>query len=463
MTIPNERPPASPPEAADPAAGKLTRRQIVTKTAGLGVAVAAAPLFAPSSLAATLRTAASARAAKGKVVIGGFQDGGLTSFKKVIVPLFQRETGIKIEFVEDDYSSFFEKAFQDGLTKAGQFDIYIMDDPWIPQYAAAPVLQNLSKLGFKPDADYMKPFLDLGWWPPKSGPRLPDFASDTPQLYALPFVGDMQSLTYRKDVFGTAPKTWTDFVAQARRKAQPPQTYGTVFRGVKGNPIVASWFPVFRSQGGRIFDDRWKVLLNTPASKRATEFFVHTLKSIAPPGVVAYDSQEEGAAILGGKALSIIQYSGNALLSTDPKSTKLVGKLAFGTVPRGPGGSIAQIGIFISGISVSAPNPENAVTFQKWFVTKKAQLALARAGSLPVKRSAFLDPQANKRNPLLRTILAQLNAGAEARPRTPDWAKVEDIIGTELNRALAAGTVGDHMDRATAQATAYLKKQGYYK
>jgi len=436
----------------------LTRRAFVAKAGAVGAALGVSP-----ALATTAKAAYRVRRAKGKVVIGAFVDGGLVPFKNKIIPLFEKDTGIKIECLQDDYSTFFEKAFNDGISKAGQFDIYVMDDPWIPQYAAAPVLQNLTKLGFKPDSDYMKPFLDLGWWPPKSGPRLPQFKHTTPALYALPFVGDMQSLTYRTDAFGHAPKTWTELVAVARKKMHPPKSYGYVFRGVKGNPIVASWFPVFMSQGGKIFDNKWKVLFNNAAGKRATEFFVHTLKSLAPPGVVEYDSDQEGAAILGGKALSIVQYSGNAIKSDDPKQSKEVGKLAFGTVPRGPGGSIAQIGIFISGISVSAPNVQNAVTFQKWFVTKKAQIALARAGSLPVKRSAFVDPVATKHNRLQKAILAQLNAGALPRPRTPDWAKVEDILGTELNKALAAGTVGGHLDSAASQVTAYLKKNGYYK
>ncbi len=324
--------PAAPENATE---APITRRELVTRAAKVGVAAAAAsPVLAASARAAT----GYRRAGKGKVVIGAFVDGGLVPFKDKIIPLFEHETGIKIEFLQDDYSTFFEKAFNDGVTKAGQFDIYIMDDPWVPQYASAPVLQNLTKLGIKPDPDFMKPFLDLGWWPPKSGPRLPDFRHSTPQLYALPFVGDMQSLTYRKDAFGQSPKTWTQLVSTARKKMKPPKTYGYVFRGVKGNPIVASWFPVFRSQGGRIFDNNWKVLWNDAAGKRATEFFVHTLKSLAPPGVVEYDSDQEGAAILGGKALSIVQYSGNAIKSWDPTQTKLVGKLAFGTVPRGPGG-----------------------------------------------------------------------------------------------------------------------------
>jgi multiple sugar transport system substrate-binding protein len=463
MTPLHDDPPKSGSDHDPDDGQRLSRSDLVKRAAVLAGAAAAAPLFGGVARAAVPRTAAVARAAKGKLVMSAFADGGLTAFKTKIIPLFQHETGIKVQFVEDDYSSTFEKQFQDGISKAGQFDIYVMDDPWVPQFAAAPVLQNLTKLGFKTDADYMQPFLETGFWPPRKGPRLPDFKHDTPQLYALPFVGDMQSLTYRRDVFGSSPKTWAQLVSEAKAKDNPPKTYGIVFRGVKGNPIVTSWFPIFYSEGGKLFDNNWKVLFNNAASTRAAQFFVHTLKALAPPGVVAYDSQQEGAAILGGKALSIIQYTGNALLSTDPKSTKLVGKLAFGTVPRGPGGSIAQIGIFISGISTSAPNLQNAITFQKWFVTRKAQIALARAGSMPIRRSAFKDPTANRKNPLMKTILAQLDTGALARPRTPDWAKVEDIIGTELNKALQAGEIGNHLNVAAKQVTAYLKKQGYYK
>jgi len=45
----------------------------------------------------------------------------------------------------------------------------------------------------------------------------------------------------------------------------------------------------------------------------------------------------------------------------------------------------------------------------------------------------------------------------------PDWSAVELILGTELNKALVAGKGGGAaLDRAATQATAYLKRQGYY-
>ena len=85
------------------------------------------------------------------MVIGGFEDGALEPFKNVILPLFTQETGIKTQFLLEPYDSFFSKAFQDGTSKAGQFDIYIMDDPWIPQYAAGGVLEPLEQHGLAAD------------------------------------------------------------------------------------------------------------------------------------------------------------------------------------------------------------------------------------------------------------------------------------------------------------------------
>ena len=338
-----------------------------------------------------------------------------------------------------------------------------MDDPWIPQYAAAGILEDLGPHGIEMDADYPKPFADLGFWPPRQGPRVKGFESQTPKLVALPTIGDLQTLTYRNDVFPTAPATWDELVSKGKAAMSNGKVkYAIVFRGVKGNPIVTSFYPIFRSFGADFFDDKWNPIFNSAEGKQAADFFVTTLKAIAPPGVAAFDSTEEGAAILGGDAAAIIQYSGNAIKSDDPSQSKEVGKLDFGVVPKQKS-AIAQIGIFIHGVSASAPNKDNAIAFMKWFATKDAQVALARAGDLPVKSSAFADPDAVKAVRLLPVALAQLNAGAEARPRTPDWNKVESILGTELNIALAAGSGGGGaMDIAATKVKDYLTQQGYY-
>ena len=447
----------------------VSRRDVLRLGLAAAAAAAGVPLLGAcgggsgGSAAAPSAAGGASAAGGGKLVIGAFEDGALTPFKQTILPMFEQATGTQVEFLTEPYDSFFAKAFQDGQSKAGQYDIYIMDDPWIPQYAAAGILEDLGAHGITADSDYAPAFAELGYWPPQQGPRVKGFENEQPKLIALPTIGDLQTLTFRNDVFSSAPATWDDLVAGGKAGVAANKVkYGFVFRGVKGNPIVTSFYPIFLSFGADMFDDKWNPTFNSTQGKAAADFFVGTLKSIAPPGVAEFDSDQEGAAILGGDAAAIIQYSGNAIKSDDASASKEVGKLDFGVVPKQEK-ALAQIGIFIHGVSASAPNKDNAIAFMKWYGSTETQVALARAGDLPVKIPAFSDPEAVKAHRLLPTALAQLQSGAEARPRTPDWSNVESILGTELNKALVAGNGGGAaMDSAAGQVQDYLKAQGYY-
>ena len=430
----------------------IGRRTILQGGASLALATALAGVGAPR-----------AHAAGGKVIIGAFADGGLVPFKEKIIPLAKAEGGFEVQFLEDEYGVTLEKWFADAKNAAGQYDIYLLDDPWVPQFGAAEVLEDLGAAGIDTSgSDWIPSMADMGWWPPRQGPRVKGFETAKPTLICLPFVGDLQTLTYRNDVYTNgAPKTWDELIAKGKEGVAAGKIkYPVVFRGVSGGPIVASWYPVFLSWGGEFFDDKWNVTFNSPAGKASADFFVGTMKQNAPPGIVEFDSDQEGAAILGGEAGAIIQYSGNAIKSDDPKQSKMAGKLDFGVVPKQEK-AIAQLGIFIAGVPKSAPNKANAVAFLKWYVSPATQAKLAEAGSLPILRSAFQvkDPG----NRLMPVALQQLDAGCLPRPRTPDWAKIEELIGIELNKALQAGSGGGAaLDVAAGKVTDYLKQAGYY-
>lgn len=431
----------------------VSRRSILQGGAGLALGSALMSMGSPRPAAA----------AGGKVIIGAFADGGLAPFKSKIIPLAKSEGGFDIEFLEDEYGVTLEKWFADAQNGAGQYDLYLLDDPWVPQFGAADVLEDLGAAGVdSADSDWIGPLVDMGFWPPREGPRVKGFEDAKPKLICVPFVGDLQTLTYRNDVYTNgAPATWDELIEKGKAAvAAGTIKYPVVFRGVAGNPIVTSWYPVFLSFGGQFFDDKWKVAFNSDAGKASAEFFVGTMKQNAPPGVVEFDSDQEGAAILGGEAGAIIQYSGNALKADDPAQTKVVGKLDFGVVPK-KDKAIAQLGIFIAGVPKSAPNKANVIAFLNWYTSKETQAKLAEAGSIPVKRTAFAVPDPGNR--LIPVALKQLDAGALPRPRTPDWAKVEELLGIELNKALQAGSGGgDALDRAAQQVTDYLKQAGYY-
>ena len=58
---------------------------------------------------------------------------------------------------------------------------------------------------------------------------------------ALPTIGDLQTLTYRNDVYADgAPKTWDEVIAKGKAGVAAGKIkYPVVFRGVSGNPIVS--------------------------------------------------------------------------------------------------------------------------------------------------------------------------------------------------------------------------------
>ena len=145
-------------------AWQVSRRRLLQGGAGLALASAFGGLSQP------------ARAAGGKVIIGAFADGGLTPFKEKIIPLAKSEAGFEIEFLEDEYGVTLEKWFADAKNQAGQYDLYLLDDPWVPQFGAADVLEDLGAGGINgSDKDWIGPFIDMGYWPPRQGPRVKGF------------------------------------------------------------------------------------------------------------------------------------------------------------------------------------------------------------------------------------------------------------------------------------------------
>ncbi len=427
----------------------MIRRQFLKNS--LGVATAAA--------LSSCRTKDS----RVRLTFGSYSDPGVDVLKDEFLPEFEKATGIGTEWVEADFSGWLQKALNDGETKAGAFDIYVMDDLWVPRFAGAGYLANLEELGFQLDSDFLPSAIDLGYWPPKTGLRQPGIGSSAkPALFSLPLVGDVQILFYRRDIFGAnPPATWEDILRTARQKSDPgKRQYGWVTRGVKGNPIMNSFFVLLHDFGGAEFGENWKVTFNSPQAVEALEYYL-SLLPYEPEGVAEFDSDQEGETLLQGNAFAATIWTGWCRQTDDPARSRVVNQIGF-SVPPGNVKRVAKLGLFMAGIAASAPHKTEAVEFLKWFSRSDVQTKFARAGGIPFKMSAFKDEEARSKSRWLDAILDAMTVGIPS-PRTSDWSKVEDILGTHLNLALLdKGNAKQHLDTAAAEATAFLKTAGYH-
>jgi multiple sugar transport system substrate-binding protein len=451
---------------------RLSRREVIAKGAiGAGGVIGLSPLLAAcgSSSSSSSTAASSGAKAGGSITIGSFQDNAMAPFRDVFIKRFTAETGIKVNYNETNYDSWYQNSKNDGLNKTGAYDIYVMDDNWVPEFAAGKIIQNLDQIGYKVNPDILPKGLEQGYWPPKSGPRLKDFANDQPALYAVVIIDDVEILYYNKDYFSSAPKTWDDIYKVAKAKSKPPKLYGWSARGVKGNPIVQTYLPLLSSYGGKFANDDWTPGFNGPAGVGALERLFSFIPYM-PTGTPEFDTDQETQVMLEGKNTALTEYTGLVHRVDDPSSSKVVGKIDMAATPAQEKSGPA-IGTFICGIASGAKNTQAAVQFLEWFTSSKVQTEFAReGGSAAVTGSALHDQQAVKKYRWLPAIADAVN-NSVPKPRSPDEPKMEDILGTQLNEALVEAIgkksgytqiAQSHLNTAANQITAYLKQQGGY-
>src|SRR6266404_3608163 len=162
----------------------------------------------------------------------------------------------------------------------------------------------------------------------------------------------------------------------ARQKYDPAhRQYGWVTRGVKGNPIMNSFFVILHDFGGEIFGENWKVVFNSPQAVEALEFYLKLL-TYAPPGVAEFDSDQEGETLLQGNAFAATIWTGWCPQTDDPTKSRVVGRISF-SVPPKKVKQVAKLGLFMVGIAASAPNKEGAMEFFNWFHSSAIQTQFA--------------------------------------------------------------------------------------
>jgi multiple sugar transport system substrate-binding protein len=442
---------------------RLSRRDALKAGLVGAAAVSAGAIFE----ACTIFPKSPSGASK-KIVIGTFQDNAMVPFRDVFVKRFQNETGIQVQYNETNYDAWYQNSKNDGLHKTGAYDIYVLDDNWVPEFAAGGVIQSLDKLGFKANPDILANGLNQGYWPPKSGAKMKAFASATPELYAIVIIDDVEILYYNKQYFDTAPKTWDDIARIAAAKSKPGSLYGWSARGVKGNPIMQTYLPLLNAYGGNFVNDDWSPGFAGPEGVGALERLLSFIPYM-PSGVAEFDTDQEIQALLQGKCMALTEYTGLSHQVDDPTASKVVGQINMAATPSqvksGP-----AIGTFICGIASGAPNPDGAKQFLDWFTSSPIQIDFAKTGSAAVTSTALKDPTIGAQYRWLPAIADAVN-NSVAKPRSPDEPKMEDILGTKLNEALVQALSqksGYHaiatqkLTQAAGEITAYLKQQGGY-
>ncbi len=435
---------------------RISRREFVKRTAVTGAAFTSLPAF----LAACGESTGSNKVSKLVVAaVQGNEDGPL----KKVVGNYKSETGIEVQVVEFPYPQLFEKLVTTFQANGDQFDLCMMDDPWMPKFGTMGALQPLdSNFGFTRDSDIPTVVYDVGTWPPPHGPVPPTEQGKAQHLYGITIVGNVEMFMYRSDK-SSAPASWDEVLSNAA-KYNASGFYGYVIRGLATNPVSSDSLPILWSFGGNIFDDNWKVTLDSTASIDAVNFLTRKLKQYAQPGPESTDAADRSKLMATGKAYQSTVWPGEITgIVEDPSVSQVKGKVAYIPIPQGASGKgLGMMGNWLLGIPKGSKKGSAAADFIKWMLKSDKMRNYVAQGGIPIRKSILNDSSLASANPYFAALAKSFDAVPNWRPRTDQWNAVETIYGTQMN-ATVAGQITPQaaMQKAAADIRTLMKGAGY--
>ena len=146
----------------------------------------------------------------------------------------------------------------------------------------------------------------------------------------------------------------------------------------------------------------------------------------------------------------------------DPTQSKVVGKVMFSDMPKGPTGNRASIlGMWTIGVGSRSTKKTAAAQFLAYLSRPDIAKKLAFSGTVGATMPAtYKDPQAPRFYPVLGSVLNYV----QAPPLIPEAEQWFLSFGTALQDALSGSKSPQQaMDDSVAEITKVLTDAGYYK
>lgn len=449
------------PEARDLVArlnaGKLSRRDFVTRASALGISMGAIGSIlaacgggeeaapppaetpptetappAPAGDPADIAVEAAKKHAGYTVKVT--YEGGLQALdpKNFSGPTWEGLTGIKTQVIELPYPELYSKPIAEHIATSGAFDILDVPPPNLPSFVeggvVAPIDDLIEQFGYGPAQEDVHPlYRALGTY--------------KGQTYGIFDDGDMFALYYRKDIFEdpelmsahegelgrplAPPATWDEYTETATFLTDKlaPDVYGAgAFRkqGSPGNQFA--FFQQLRANGGTFFDpETMDAVINSDAGVKTLEQML-AVNKVSIPGVEELDAVGQWTAWLQGKLAMIFSWPPTGRISENysqrdesfsfiPEST-IVGKVGYAIMPQLNGEHAAG---FVKCISADSKNFEAAYLTVQWLTSPSISLqrvTLPYALRDPYRISHFTSEEYGSLWPGAKDYLATLNEAA---------------------------------------------------
>src|SRR2546427_3287611 len=368
----------------------------------------------------------------------------LQRLTKIVIPRFEKlNPGIKVNQVPFDYNDLQQK-LTTSVAGGTLPDVLRSDIAWVPQYANLGVYAPLDKLmpDFKKLAKVVYP-----------GSLATNYYKG--HYYGLPLDTNTRVEMYNADALAAAgisspPATFAQLRADAPKlKAKGIAVFAD---GGTGGWNILPWI---WSGGGSLTNNTYTKAtgyLNSAKTVAAVQLLVDLYKAGAIPDLIIGNQGALGTedGLAQGKYATILD--GPWMFPIFAKAYPSF-HLQTRLVPAGPGGSVSVVGGEDIVITQSSKHKAAAEQFARFMRPPRAQTQKAHAGPRPVRPD--VTKQLTKIKAYYGIFSKQLKT---ARPRTPspNWPKIDTILGNAVASALKGASTEAALTDAAHQIDALL-------
>jgi multiple sugar transport system substrate-binding protein len=373
-------------------------------------------------------------------------------FREVIKDFERENPGIRINMIEGpNASNLIEDLNTSSFLLGGSpYDLINLDITWVPKFAAAGWLKDMTDLVSQEElAKFLPGDINGGLYKGR--------------LYRLPWRTDAGVLYYRKDLLEQAglkpPETFSDLTqASTTLQQKNAAQWGYVWQGRQYEGVSAMFVEVLQGNGGFwVNPDNNQVGLDQPQSIDALKFLISTIQqNVSPGGVVNYQEDEARRIFQSGNTVFMRNWPyAWALLNADDSPVK--GKVGIKPMVHAPNfDSASCLGGWGWGIASSSPHPEEAWKVVQYFTSPEVQKKLImNTGYLPSRRALYNDPELLAKYDFFPLVLRALEKPA-LRPPIAQYAQASDILQRYLSAALSGRMNAEDAMRSAANETRAL-------
>lgn len=272
------------------------------------------------------------------------------------------------------------------------------------------------------------------------------------KVIALPYFADVQLLYYRTDLLEKhgvkPPTTWAELQAAAEKiqKAEGnPQLSGFQTAGAPIEGTVCTYLVPMWGAGGNLTDAAGKLTLTGEAARKPFELWDGLRKAnVTPPNLAEIPTDRIRQNFQAGNLVFGMTWGYVWNRSQNDADSLVKGKT--GVVPL-PGFTADKAATCIGGwqlaVTSFSKNKAEAVKLARWLSSPEvAKLQAIEASHLPVFAEVYTDAEVLAKNPWFKDALPVVQS-ARARPVSPRYTEVSEIIRTNMNAFLAGTRTAD--------------------